>query len=194
MAGGLTGRRKREEAVLRYEALAASGSFWRVSPVGVIRTPFSRVEEVPGSSGEPLEAEGTVEVFPGFEEALNGVEGYSHLWLLFVLHCREGFSLLVRRRGTGPLTGLFATHCPCRPNPLGLTLVRLLGRSGRSLRVQGVDMVDGTPLLDIKPYVAASDPSGGVGSPPGGPKREVRGGLSDLPQARERGRKRAPKP
>jgi tRNA-Thr(GGU) m(6)t(6)A37 methyltransferase TsaA len=173
VASRLTQGRKREEAVIRYEAMAASGSFWRVSPVGVIRTPFPRLEEVPGSSGEPLQAEGTVEVFPGFEQALEGVEGCSHLWLLFVLHCREGFSLLVRKRGTGPLTGLFATRCPCRPNPLGLTLVRLLGRSGRTLRVRGVDMVDGTPLLDIKPYVAAcdlpADPEGrgGEGRPKG---------------------------
>lgn len=142
---------------LRYEAMAASGTFWRVAPVGVIRTPFSHVEDVPGVRGEPLTEEGTVEVFPAFEEALQGVEGYSHLWLLFVLHCREGFSLLVPRRGTGPLRGLFATRCPCRPNPLGLTLVRLIERRGRLLEVVGVDMVNGTPLLDIKPYTPASD-------------------------------------
>ncbi len=163
------GGRRKDEAVLRYEALASAGGFWRVSPVGLIRTPFPRLEEVPGSSGEPLRAEGTVEVFPGFEQALEGVEGCGHLWLLFVLHCREGFGLLVRKRGTGPLTGLFATRCPCRPNPLGLTLVRLLGRSGRILKVRGVDMVDGTPLLDIKPYVPACDL-------PEGPEEGAEGG------------------
>lgn len=165
MAHRLTQGRKRKEILLCCDAMAASGSFWRVSPVGVIRTPFSRLEEVPGSSGEPLRTEGTVEVFPGFEEALQGLEAHSHLWLLFVLHGREGFSLLVPKRGHGPLTGLFATRSPCRPNPLGLTLVRLLRHSGRILQVRGVDMMDGTPLLDIKPYVPAcdlpKDPEGG---------------------------------
>ncbi|MEW6758128.1 MAG: tRNA (N6-threonylcarbamoyladenosine(37)-N6)-methyltransferase TrmO [Acidobacteriota bacterium] len=133
------------------------GPFWRVSPIGIIRTPFVRIESAPGSEGEPPTAEGQVEVFPDFEEGLQGIERNAHIWLLFVLHCKEGFDLTVRRRGSGPLTGLFSTRCPCRPNPIGITLVRLLGRSGRTLRVSGVDMVSGTPLLDIKPFAVTCD-------------------------------------
>lgn len=141
---------------------SSCGPFWRVFPIGIIRTPFPRIESVPESGSEPRTAEGQVEVFPEFEEGLEGIERHTRLWLLFLLHCREGFDLTVRRRGSGPLTGLFSTRCPCRPNPIGITLVRLLGRSGRTLRVVGVDMVSGSPLLDIKPFVVSSDdPSGG---------------------------------
>lgn len=143
---------------------AVCGPFWRVSPIGMIRTPFPRIETVPASAAEPSSAEGLVEVFPDFEEGLGGLERCGHIWLLFVLHCKEGFDLSVRRRRTDPLTGLFSTRCPCRPNPIGITLVRFLGRSGRVLRVRGVDMVSGTPLLDIKPFAASCDvpPHGGA--------------------------------
>ncbi len=133
------------------------GTFWRVSPIGIIRTPFPRIESATGSEGEPPTAEGQVEVFPDFEEGLQGIERHAHIWLLFVLHCKEGFDLTVRRRGSDPLAGLFSTRCPCRPNPIGITLVRLLGRSGRTLWVSGVDMVSGTPLLDIKPFAVTYD-------------------------------------
>ena len=124
-------------------------------PVGMIHTPFADTGEVPKGRGAKHEAEGTIEVLPEFEEGLADVEGFSHLYVIWVFHHSEGFEL----RGPTPTDarphGVFATRSPRRPNPLGLTVVRLLGREGRVLRVAGVDMLDGTPVLDIKPYLSS---------------------------------------
>ena len=105
--------------------------------------------------GARHEAEGAIEILPQFEPGLQDIEGFSHLMILWVFD-RAGEASLV---GTPPSDnrphGVFATRSPRRPNPIGLTVVELLGREGRVLRVRGVDMLDGTPILDIKPYLSS---------------------------------------
>jgi mycothiol synthase len=102
------------------------------------------------------EVESEIEVFPAFEEALWGIEGFSHLQVLFWIHRVTSEQRLIRRlhprdRAELPLMGVLATRSQYRPNPIGSTVVRLLARTGRRLRVQGLDAIDGTPILDIKP-------------------------------------------
>jgi len=131
-----------------------------LKPVGVVRTNASdnQIKE------ENREVEAIVEIFPEFEEALEGLDGYSHLFVLSYFHklrpdqigplkvkpkraTRRGFKL----EGL-PTLGVFALDSPTRPNPIGLTLVRLLKRQGKRLFVAGIDLFDGTPVVDIKPY------------------------------------------
>jgi len=129
-------------------------------PVGIVRTRASE-EEVREQSQD---VEAIVEIFPEFHEALEGVEGFSHIFVLSVLHklrCEQTGQLRVRprrllRKGFKieelPLVGVFAIDSPTRPNPIGLSLVRLLRKEGGKLFVLGLDLFDGTPILDIKPY------------------------------------------
>jgi tRNA-Thr(GGU) m(6)t(6)A37 methyltransferase TsaA len=96
-------------------------------------------------------------VLPEFAGGLEDIEGFSHVFLLYVFHCSSGYSLRVQPFLDNRLHGLFATRYPCRPNPIGLSVVRLLGRKDNVLEVEGVDVLDGTPLLDIKPYIPEFD-------------------------------------
>lgn len=126
----------------------------KMRPIGTVRSPYSDTSQIPKGCGARHEAEGTLEILPEFEEGLTDIEGFSHLYVIWVFDRSEGYELI----GCPPTDhrphGVFATRSPRRPNPLGLTVVRLLGREGRSLRVAGVDMLDGTPILDIKPYLS----------------------------------------
>lgn len=124
-------------------------------PVAFVRTPFASVDEIPKGLGTEHDAEGTVEVLLELEGGLDDVEGFSHLFLVWVFHRSEGYDLRVTPPTDDRPHGVFATRSPRRPNPLGLTVVELVGREGRRLRVRGVDMLDGTPVLDIKPYLSA---------------------------------------
>ncbi len=128
---------------------------WRVTPIGIVRTPFITYREPPRHFKRV--GRGTVEVFPEFEQGLQDLGGFSHLWLLTVLHRSQGHDLLLKPRRSDVLRGLFATRSPRRPNPVGLSLVRLVKIDGRFLQVTGADLLDGTPLLDIKPYVSDYD-------------------------------------
>jgi tRNA (adenine37-N6)-methyltransferase len=123
--------------------------------IGVVRSPYAETAQVPKGCGAQHEAEGMLELLPEFEEGLTDVEGFSHLFVIWVFDRADGYELL----GTPPTDqrphGVFATRSPRRPNPLGLTVVRLLRREGRRLHVAGVDMLDGTPILDIKPYLSS---------------------------------------
>ena len=123
---------------------------FKVSPIGVIHSPYKRPEDV----GNSLRAEGIIELFPEYAKALKDIEGFSHLYVLWWAHLSRGFKLVFCpfRERIPPPRGLFATRSPQRVNPIGLTIVRLSRRKGRFLYVKGLDMVDGTPLLDIKPY------------------------------------------
>jgi tRNA-Thr(GGU) m(6)t(6)A37 methyltransferase TsaA len=125
-------------------------------PIGVIRTPFGEEDEIPI---QPVfsQATGQVEVFAEFSDGLDGIEGMSHVILLYLLDRSEGYSLRVKPFLDDRMRGLFATRHPRRPNPIGLSVVRLLGRQGACLEVEGIDVLDGTPLLDIKPYVPDFD-------------------------------------
>ena len=127
-------------------------------PIGYVRTPFSSTQAVPKGLGAKHEEEGTLEVLPEFEPGLQDIEGFSHLFVIWAFDRSEGYDLV----GTPPTDdrphGIFATRSPRRPNPIGLTVVELLGRAGTSLRLRGVDMLDGTPVLDIKPYLSGVAP------------------------------------
>ena len=124
-------------------------------PIGYARTPFQNKSEIPKGPGTKHEADGTLEILPRFEEGLTDIEGFSHLYVLWVFDRAEGFELLGAPPGEATPHGVFATRSPRRPNPIALTVVELLRREGRLLRVHGVDMLDGTPILDIKPYLSS---------------------------------------
>jgi len=100
------------------------------------------------------DAEGTLEILPEFEAGLTDIEGFSHLFVIWAFDRSHGFELIGRPPSDNKPHGVFATRSPFRPNPLGLTVVELLGRDKNVLRVHGVDMLDGTPILDIKPYLS----------------------------------------
>jgi tRNA (adenine37-N6)-methyltransferase len=125
-------------------------------PIGVIHSPFTDASQTP-IQASTSEATGQVEVYPEFSDGLQDVDGFSHLHLLYVFHCSVDYALRVKPFLDDQLRGLFATRHPCRPNPIGLSVVRLIERRGNVLEVEGVDMLDGTPLLDIKPYVPDFD-------------------------------------
>jgi tRNA-Thr(GGU) m(6)t(6)A37 methyltransferase TsaA len=127
-------------------------------PIGFVRSPFAETSDIAKGLGARHTREGTLEILPELEEGLLDIEGFSHLFVLWLFHRSEGFEL-VGATPTDPRPhGVFATRSPRRPNPIGLTVVRLLGREGRILRVRGVDMLDGTPILDIKPYLSSVPP------------------------------------
>lgn len=123
-------------------------------PIGFVRSPYSETTQIPKGFGAKHNAEGVIEILPEYELGLTDIEGFSHLYVLWVFDRSEGYELL----GTPPIAtkphGVFATRSPRRPNPIGLTVVRLIERDGASLRVVGVDMLDGTAILDIKPYLS----------------------------------------
>ena len=123
-------------------------------PVGWARTPFTATTEIPKGLGARHEMEGTLEILPELEAGLTDIEGFSHLFVLWAFHRHEGYDLLAQPPSDDRAHGVFATRAPRRPNPIGLTVVELLGRAGPVLRVRGVDMLDGTPLLDLKPYLS----------------------------------------
>lgn len=127
-----------------------------MKPIGLIHTPFTDKAQTPI---QPVRSQaiGMVEVYPEYADGLLDIEGFSHIILLYVFHQSSGYTLRVKPFLDNQLRGLFATRYPARPNPIGLSVVRLLARQGNTLQVQGVDVLDGTPLLDIKPYVPEFD-------------------------------------
>jgi tRNA (adenine37-N6)-methyltransferase len=125
-----------------------------VRPIGFVRSPYSETMQVPKGFGAQHDAQGTIEIFPEYELGLTDIEGFSHLYIIWVFDRSDSCELLgIPPTDTKP-HGVFATRSPRRPNPIGLTVVRLLGRDGPNLQVAGVDMLDGTPILDIKPYLS----------------------------------------
>jgi tRNA (adenine37-N6)-methyltransferase len=134
-----------------------------IRPIGIIHSPFTDKKDTPIQPTRSS-AMGTVEVYAEFAEGLLDIEGFSHLILLYAFHCSQGYNLTVKPFLDDELHGLFATRYPCRPNPIGLSIVRLLARENHILKIEGVDVLDGTPLLDIKPYVPEFDLRTGVRS------------------------------
>lgn len=124
------------------------------TPIGVVSSPFTEPEQIPKGAGAQHTAEGVLEIRTPFEEGLTDIEGFSHLYVIWVFHRSEGCELMGMSPHADRPHGVFASRSPYRPNPIGLTVVRLLRREGRRLIVSGVDMVDGTPILDIKPYLS----------------------------------------
>ena len=125
-----------------------------MKPIGTIRSPFADTAEIPKGPGAKHEAEGTLEILPELEAGLTDIEGFSHLYVVWVFDRAEGCELVPTTPADSRPHGVFATRAPRRPNPIGLTVVRLLRRDGSRLHVRGVDMLDGTPILDIKPYMS----------------------------------------
>jgi len=124
--------------------------------IGVIHTPYKTPEECPCQACKS-ELIAEIEVFKEYEGGLKDIEGFSHLIVLYWLHKSKGYSSLVRTPWDTELHGLFTTRSPHRPNPIGISIVRLIERKGNILGVKGVDAIDGTPLIDIKPYVPEFD-------------------------------------
>jgi tRNA-Thr(GGU) m(6)t(6)A37 methyltransferase TsaA len=124
-------------------------------PIGFISSPYTTTREIPKGPGTKHEAEGVLTIAPEFEQGLLDIEGFSHLFVIWEFDKSEGFELVGRPPVDNCPHGVFATRSPRRPNPIGLTVVELLGRTGGELRVRGVDMLNGTPILDIKPYMSS---------------------------------------
>jgi len=126
-------------------------------PIGVIHSPFKEAKGTPiqpaGAKGIP----GTVEVFPQYAKGLKDVDDFSHLILIYHFHLSQGASLEAKPYMDNQSHGVFAMRGPSRPNPIGISVVRLVKIEGRILNILDVDIVDGTPLLDIKPYVPEFD-------------------------------------
>ncbi len=124
-------------------------------PIGYVRSPYKDTASIPRGLGAKHAAEGTLEMLREFEAGLTDIEGFSHLYVLWEFDRSEGYDLVSRPPTDDRAHGVFASRSPRRPNPIALTVVELLGREGGSLRVRGVDMLDGTPILDIKPYMSS---------------------------------------
>jgi len=132
-----------------------------VKPIGIIHTPFKRREDTPIQPSRS-NARGEIEVFRQYEEGLEDVDGFSHIILIYQFHKTRGYSLKVKPYLDDKLRGLFATRAPRRPNRIGMSVVKLLKRKKNILFIEGIDVLEGTPLLDIKPYVPAFHPKESV--------------------------------
>jgi len=126
-------------------------------PIGVIRTPFKSPKGVPIQPSAGKGIRGVVEVFPEYVEGLKDLEGFSHIILVYHFHLVKKSLLRVIPYMDNETRGVFATRAPARPNPIGISVVRLIEIRGNKLYVEDIDIVDGTPLLDIKPYVPEFD-------------------------------------
>lgn len=150
-------------------------------PIGVIRSPHTKQAETPIQPVFARGVAGRVELLPEYEEGLRDIEGFSHVYLLYAFDRAKAPRLSVVPYLGDTERGVFATRAPCRPNALGMSLVRLLRREGAVLRIEDVDVLDGTPLLDIKPYIGRYDS-----------REDVRSGWQDDVDditARERGKR-----
>lgn len=125
-------------------------------PVGYVRSGYDDKTQIPKGPDAKHEAEGLLEILPELERGLMDVEGFSHLFVIWAFDRAEPGDVLEATPPTDDRPhGVFATRSPQRPNPIGLTVAELLGREGNRLRVRGLDMLDGTPILDIKPYLTS---------------------------------------
>ena len=128
-----------------------------ITSIGIIQTPFKDIDGMPIQPSGAIDVPGQLVLDPQYEEGLCDLDGFSHLILLYHFHLSKGYRLMVKPFLDTVQRGLFSTRAPRRPNPIGLSIVRLDRIAGRILHVLDVDMVNGTPLLDIKPYVPAFD-------------------------------------
>ena len=125
--------------------------------IGLLRSPFSDIQGMPVQPVGALGVAGQVEVHPDYAEGLRDLEGFSHVFLLYHLHRVAGYDLVVRPFLDNADHGIFATRSPKRPNPIGLSVLELAGVEGLTVHLRNVDVLDGTPVLDIKPYVPHFD-------------------------------------
>ena len=123
-------------------------------PIGFVNSPYKSTGDIPKGLGAKHEADGVLAILPEFEAGLTDIEGFSHLIVIWEFDRAHGFELLGTPPSDNRPHGVFATRSPRRPNPIGLTIVELRRREGVELHVRGVDMLDGTPILDIKPLLS----------------------------------------
>ncbi|MEE4315038.1 MAG: tRNA (N6-threonylcarbamoyladenosine(37)-N6)-methyltransferase TrmO [Desulfofustis sp.] len=128
-----------------------------IKPIGIIHTPFTEREGMPIQPSGAVGVTGTIEVFDHFQAGLKDLDGFSHIFLLYLFHQSDGFKLHVIPFMDSTPRGVFATRAPKRPNPIGLSIVELDRIEDNVLHVRNIDILDGTPLLDIKPYVPKFD-------------------------------------
>ena len=147
---------------LKRKHVSKTGGKVDFTPIGIIHTPFLKLEGMPIQPSGAVGVKGTVELLPEYADGLKDLDGFSHIILLFLLHRSEGFDLRVIPFMDSSPRGVFATRAPRRPNPIGLSIVRLSSIEGSILHIEDVDILDSTPLLDIKPYVPDFDPRGDV--------------------------------
>jgi tRNA-Thr(GGU) m(6)t(6)A37 methyltransferase TsaA len=145
-----------------------------MQPIGYVRSPYEESREVPRGLGTKHSAEGILEINPELELGLTDIEGFSHLFVIWAFDRAEGVDLIGRPPSDDRPHGVFATRSPKRPNPIGLTVVELVRRDGPRLYVRGVDMLNQTPILDIKPYLS------------GVPQEQLRRGWLAEAEARKR--------
>lgn len=140
------------------------GSIMKIEfqPIGTIHTPFTKTEGMPIQPTGDAGVKGSIEIFEEYRRGLKDLDGFSHIILLYHFHRSSGFSLEVIPFMDNLKRGLFATRAPARPNPIGLSIVELDGIEDGILQIRNVDILDGTPLLDIKPYAPAFDRPAGV--------------------------------
>jgi tRNA-Thr(GGU) m(6)t(6)A37 methyltransferase TsaA len=131
----------------------------KLNPIGVIHSPYKDRKECPPQGREEI---CEIEVFEEYAQGLKDIDGFSHLILLYWLHSAKAYSLLVKTPWNPELHGLFATRSPNRPNPIGFSVVELIEINGNRLKVKGLDALEGTPLLDIKPYLPEIDAKSNV--------------------------------
>ena len=143
-------------------------------PIGFVSSPYKQGSEIPKGLGAKHEADGVLNILPEFEPGLTDIEGFSHLFVIWEFDRSQGFELLASPPSDNRQHGVFATRSPLRPNPIALTTVELRRREGLALHVRGVDMLDGTPILDIKPYLS------------GVPSEQLRRGWLAEAEARQR--------
>ncbi len=124
-------------------------------PIGFVSSPYQDTSQIPKGLGAKHEADGVLKILPEFEPGLTDIEGFSHLIVIWEFDGSQGFELLGTPPSDNRPHGVFATRSPRRPNPIGLTTVELRRLEGTELHVRGVDMLDGTPILDIKPYLSS---------------------------------------
>jgi tRNA-Thr(GGU) m(6)t(6)A37 methyltransferase TsaA len=123
-------------------------------PIGFVSSPYKDASQVPKGLGAKHDADGVLRILPEFELGLTDIEGFSHLIVIWEFDRSQGFDLIARPPSDNRPHGVFATRSPLRPNPIALTTVELIRRQGTELHVRGIDMLDGTPILDIKPYLS----------------------------------------
>lgn len=124
-------------------------------PIGTVHSPFTDSKQIPKGLGVKHDAEGVLVIRPEFAAGLADIEGFSHLFVLWYFDRVEGYDLTAHPPADDRSHGVFATRSPRRPNAIGLTVVELFRREGNELRVRGVDMLDGSPIIDIKPYLSS---------------------------------------
>jgi len=149
--------RETQELSAPYARLCRDMREVKYAPIGVVHSPHRQPSGTPIQPTAAEDVRGTVEIFPEYVEGLKDIEGFSHIILLYHFHLSKGYSLMVKPYMDVVERGVFATRAPRRPNPIGLSVVRLDKIEGNKLDIRDVDIVDGTPLLDIKPHVPQFD-------------------------------------